>query len=103
MTSGPINDGLQRMDDAFVPTAARLGQLLVETPQGETHLEFSIEVEFDEGEFDGELGTPFLRISNLRTEGRSWRGIENESWGGDGNDAGDLHALMLLFRASNPV
>ena len=89
--------------DEFVPSEARLGQLLVESPDSDPRLEFSIEVEFEEGEFDGEDGTPFLRISNLTAPGRSWRSIANQSWGGSGASTDRLDAMMLLFRVPNPV
>ena len=89
--------------DEFIPSEARLGQLLVETPGGDTRLEFSVEVEFGDGEFDGEPGTPFLRISNLTAPGRSWRAIANQSWGEADADPGRLDAMILLFRVSNPV
>ena len=89
--------------DEFVPIAGRLGQLLVETPGGEPHLEFFIEIDFADGEFDDEPGTPFLRINHLRAPGRSWRSLADLSWGGDGEAAEALDATMLLFRVSNPV
>ncbi len=91
--------------EAFTPLTGRLGQLLAETPGAGPRLEFFIEIEFEDGEFDGEDGSPFLRINHLRAPGRSWRSLQNQSWGaGDGQaDAGDLDAVILLFRASNPV
>jgi len=90
------------MDD-FVPIAGRLGQLLVETPGGEPRLEFFVEIDFADGEFDDEPGTPFLRINHLRAPGRSWRSLAELNWGADGEAAESLDATMLLFRVSNPV
>ena len=96
--------------DPFLPTAARLGQLLAETPN-EDHdltLEFSLEVDFEEGEFDDEIGTPFLRINHLRPPGKSWKSIENQTWSdqdstGETQNVEDLEAVILLFGSSNPV
>ncbi|MEM7144504.1 MAG: hypothetical protein AAF591_05180 [Verrucomicrobiota bacterium] len=90
----------------FIPTAGHLGQLIVETTADNTpHLGFSIEIDFAEGEFDGETGTPFLRISNLRLpEGKSWRSLANQSWdAASPNNPANVDAVILLFGMPNPV
>ncbi|MEM8952674.1 MAG: hypothetical protein AAGD22_00840 [Verrucomicrobiota bacterium] len=91
--------------DEFVPVTGRLGQLLVDQTEGLPHLEFSIEVEFAEGEFDDETGSPFLRISHLRpAHCNSWKSISRQAWKESSeNTPSQLDAVVLLFGMPNPA
>ncbi len=94
------------MNSIFQPTLGRLGQLIFESPHTgiEPRLEFFLEIEFEEGEFDGETEKPFFRASQIVVPAKSWQDLENSShefpWA---PKPGSVDASMRLFGEQNPA
>ena len=94
------------MSEIFQPTLGRLGQLIFESPHEgiEPRLEFFLEIEFAEGEFDEEPGKPFFRANRILIPARSWRDLEGTvhefPWA---PKPGSADASMLLFGEQNPA
>ena len=94
------------MSEIFQPTLGRLGQLIFESPHEgiEPRLEFFLEIEFAEGEFDEEPGKPFFRANQILIPTRSWRDLEGTAhefpWA---PKPGSVGASVLLFGEQNPA
>ncbi len=88
------------------PTAARLGQLIVDASEGEENyrLEFFLEIDFPEAEIDDEDVRPFFRASNIDLGVKSWRAIADSAhefpWA---PKPGSIDAAVLLFGEQNPA
>jgi hypothetical protein len=83
-----------------------LGQIIIESPDSNVapHLEFFIEIEFSEIEFEDEKVKPFFRGSNIVVSADSWRALENSKYEFPWMPKpGSIDAGVLAFGIRNPA
>jgi len=94
------------MSDSFQPVTGKLGQLIRDSSESANglRLEFFVEIEFGEVEFDGETETPLLRVDGIDVEAKSWRDLENTTHEFPyAPRIGSVDAGMILFGCRNPA
>lgn len=94
------------MNELFVPTGGKLGQILFENPGAgiEPRLEFFVELRFRTVEIDEEEMTPLFRTNSIVVPVRSWKQLAGQTYEFPyAPKPGSVDAAMMLFGEQNPA